>query len=199
MPTEACLFTVSADEDAGAATVFWDPDACPKVLRLLALPAQTKTQPFVLADTQLPTTLLLADDGLQHVLIRDGVRALQLCVRGENLLAPVTLTFDTGMPEPLFVYQVQMLACFHACRAGHGLPERYFPPDPPAARLTFVLRALDGWLGGATQREIATVLYGHERVERDWRDPKENLRDQVRHAITRGRTLMDHGYRAFLR
>lgn len=196
---DECLFASSAEKDARSATVFWNPDACPKVLRLLALPERKSAKPFVLAGSALPAVLLLTDDGTQHVLLRDGVSTLQLFIQGESLLRPVTLALDTGMPQTLVPYQERRLSCFHAYRSRQGLPERYFPPDPHAARLTFVLRALDGWRIGATQREIATVLYGRERVERDWRDPRENLRDRVRHAIARGRSLMDHGYRAFLR
>jgi hypothetical protein len=194
-----CLFAASPDEDARSATVFWNPDRCPKVLRLLALPFQEGVKPFILREETLYTSVLVAADGTQHVLIRDGVRCLQLCVRGKSLLQPVTLVFDTGGSPSSPAFQMQMLACFQDCRAGKGLLERYFPPDPHAKRLTLVLRAFDGWLAGLPQREIALELYGPERVERDWRDPKENLRDQVRHAIARGRALADRGYSAFLR
>jgi hypothetical protein len=193
-----CLFATSPDEDARSATVFWDPGACPNVLHLLALPARRRTTPFLLADSPLNASLLITPDGAQHVAVRDGVRALQLCILGENLLHPVTLVFDTAAALSPFPHQNQMLTCFQTYRAGQGLLERFFPADPHATRLTFVLKALDGWLLGLPQREIALALYGRERVERDWRDPKENLRDQVRHAIARGRALVERGYCAFL-
>lgn len=193
-----CLFATSPDEDARSATVFWDPSVCPKVLRLLALPVRKGTTPFFLADSPFCTSLLIAPDGVQHIIIRDGVRALQLCILGESLLHPVTLVFDTATALSPIPRQNLMLPCFQAYRAGEGLLERYFSADPHAKRLTFVLKALDGWLVGLPQREIALALYGRERVERDWRDPRENLRDQMRHAIARGRALVVRGYCAFL-
>jgi hypothetical protein len=193
-----CLFAISPEDDARSATAFWDPQVYPKVLHLLALPVRKRTVPFLLAESTLHAALLVARDGTQHVLIRDGARVLQLCVHGESLLNPVTLVFDTAISPSRILCRGGMLACLQDYRAGQGLPQNHFPSDPHARRLTFVLKALDGWLAGLPQREIALALYGDERVERDWRDPKENLRDQVRHAIARGRALVDRGYCAFL-
>ncbi|MCA0048234.1 DUF2285 domain-containing protein [Mesorhizobium sp. B283B1A] len=65
-----------------------------------------------------------------------------------------------------------------------------------AARLAFVLRALDGALAGASRREIAETLTSEGRVqtdlERSWRSSR------VRRAVSRGRPLMNSGYRDFL-
>ena len=65
---------------------------------------------------------------------------------------------------------------------------------PRWVRLRRALQVLDGSLAGATQREIAAAVFGSHRVERDWTDPRDHLRDQVRRAIHRGRALMAGGY-----
>ncbi|WP_288142816.1 DUF2285 domain-containing protein [Mesorhizobium sp.] len=59
--------------------------------------------------------------------------------------------------------------------------------------MTFVLRALDGSLAGASHREIAEALIGEGRVR-----PTGRMRDRIRRAVSRGRTLMNGGYRDFL-
>ncbi|WP_245425718.1 DUF2285 domain-containing protein [Mesorhizobium sp. WSM3862] len=64
--------------------------------------------------------------------------------------------------------------------------------------MTFVLRALDESLAGASHREIAEALMGEGRVHSDWNDPRDHLRDRIRRAVSRGRALMDGGYRDFL-
>lgn len=64
--------------------------------------------------------------------------------------------------------------------------------------MRWVLRALDGSIAGASHREIGIVLFGKARVERDWADPGDHLRDIVRRAIKRGRSLMNGGYKRFL-
>jgi hypothetical protein len=62
-----------------------------------------------------------------------------------------------------------------------------------------ILRALDGSLQGMSQREIATILVGAERVATDWRHPGQHLRGRVRRAVGRGYALMNGGYLALLR
>jgi hypothetical protein len=57
-----------------------------------------------------------------------------------------------------------------------------------------IIRALDGSLLGLSQRDIATALVGAERVEADWSDPGQHLRDQVRRAVRCGHELMNGGY-----
>lgn len=190
-----CLFADLAEADASVATVLWNPELCPAVLRAIALPSRGDASSFILEKGWLPTTLLQSDNGIQHVLIRDRVRCLQLEVRGESLLQPVSLLVDTAAAV---CRQNRALQALKAYRTSAVLPETYFSAEPRAHRNALVLQALDGWLAGARHRELAVALYGKDRVARDWADPEERLRDQVRYAITRGRALMDHGYRAFL-
>jgi hypothetical protein len=78
------------------------------------------------------------------------------------------------------------------------LQPRFFPAQPRHARLRSVLRALDGFSAGASHREIGVALFGKARVERDWTDPGDHLRDIVRRAVKRGRSLTNGGYTRFL-
>jgi hypothetical protein len=64
-------------------------------------------------------------------------------------------------------------------------------------RLRDALIALDGHLNGGTLPEIAAVIYGRERIERDW--PGKGLRQRVRRAQLRGLALCNGGYRHLLR
>src|SRR3546814_7271716 len=59
------------------------------------------------------------------------------------------------------------------------------------------LQALDGALAGASQRRIATVLFGEEDVAARW-SPDGELRAQVRYLIQRGRAMMEGEYRSLL-
>jgi len=56
------------------------------------------------------------------------------------------------------------------------------------------LQALDGAQAGASQREIASVLFGEEVVAARWGTDSE-LRAQVRHLIRRARAYMRGDYR----
>ena len=77
------------------------------------------------------------------------------------------------------------------------------PVDPlPAAtheRLRQALLALDGSLAGVTYRQIATTIFGDERVRRDWDAASRFLKERTRRLVAKGRELMNGGYRDLLR
>ena len=65
-------------------------------------------------------------------------------------------------------------------------------------RLALMVRALDGHLAEASYREIAEVLFGARRIERDtWKT--SSLRDQTIRLVRGGVALMRVGYRKLLR
>ena len=90
------------------------------------------------------------------------------------------------------------LECLNVLGSTGQLPERLFPPESRGVRLRHVLLALDASTDGASHREIATALVGRQRVQADWADPGDHLRDQIRRAVRRGRALMNGGFRDFL-
>lgn len=94
--------------------------------------------------------------------------------------------------------QLTAFECLNALHATGQLSDRLFPPEARASRLRFVLQALDGSLSGASHREIATAMLGRQRVQADWTDPRNHLRDRIRRAVRRGHMLMDRGYQHFL-
>jgi hypothetical protein len=55
------------------------------------------------------------------------------------------------------------------------------------------LQALDGALSGASQREIAVVLFGADVVAQKWHADSE-LRARIRYLIRRASALMNGGY-----
>lgn len=135
---------------------------------------------------------------MQHLLFLEAGRALQLAVSGPSLFEPLYLLTDAVLERRHLRARLVALACLNdVCTLGR-LSARRLPSERRAPRLRIVLQALDGWLAGAPYRDIALALYGEARVEADWSDPRDYLRDQVRRAVRRGRALMDGGYRAFL-
>lgn len=143
-------------------------------------------------------SILLGADGQQNILFTDGFRNLQLEVVGASLLKPARLIANVLWPPAEVKQRLEGLECLNALRSTGRLLPRFFPVEPRGARLRWVLRALDGSIAGASHREIGIVLFGKARVERDWTDPGDHLRDIVRRAIKRGRSLMNGGYTRFL-
>ncbi|RWN64370.1 MAG: DUF2285 domain-containing protein [Mesorhizobium sp.] len=180
--------------------VFWSPLWCGHVLPVIAeqLSASSTRAPFELSALQCRATVLLAPDKRQHVLLRNAEHTLQLAVSGGDILHPVYLETEAIWPAMLSKHRLRALECLNALSLGQHPPARLFPPEKRGSRLTFVLRALDGSLAGASHRELAEALIGHRRVHADWRDPRDHLRDRIRRAVSRGRALMNGGYRDFL-
>lgn len=171
------------------------------MLPVTALPAATPldAEPVRLAGIHCRMTVLLLADGTQHLLFQDTGRSLQLAVSGGTLFEPARLMTEAVVRREHLTARWVALSCFNHLRMSGGLPARYFPCDPRGRRLRVILQALDGWLAGAAYREIAMALFSPARVHADWADPGDHLRDRVRRAVRRGRTLMGGGYLQLLR
>ncbi|KUM27026.1 hypothetical protein AU467_18700 [Mesorhizobium loti] len=135
---------------------------------------------------------------MQHVLLRQDCRALQISVSGASVLRPLRLYVDAIMPPRYLKFHIAALQFLNHINGSGSLAAACFPPEPRGDRLRVVLQALDGWLAQASHQEIAIALFGRGRVEEDWADPGGHLRDRVRRAVQRGRYLMGGGYRQFL-
>ena len=67
-------------------------------------------------------------------------------------------------------------------------------PDPRAKRWAMMLRAHDLVAAGATQREIASDLFGAARVASDWLGRSDSLRLQVRRLLRGADSLVGGSY-----
>lgn len=199
--TADCLWSTSPGEDVKSASVIWNPATTTHALKVTTLPPKLAFggQVLDLDFVSVEKTLLTTPTGTQQLLFRDGPRSLQLDIVGYPITEPVTLFVDTAIPEGQAETKLRLLRCLRALRETGELPVKLFLPHPYARRAATVLLALDGYLAGLKHREIAIAMFGEERVEREWSDAGEHMRDAVRHAIVRGIALMKGGYRTFLR
>jgi hypothetical protein len=180
--------------------VLWDPALCPAAIPAVAVrkPPSAGAAPFR-PRRAIRTDIFREESGREHVRLSQGREKVQLAVSGASLLdAPYLLT-ELAIPDAIARPRLEAVAAFNRLLQGRFSAG---PPRPEArasSRLALVLRALDGYLAGASQQEIAMSLFGRKQVEREWRDPGGNLRDRVRRAISRGRHMMTSGYLELLR
>jgi hypothetical protein len=127
---------------------------------------------------------------------RDG--SLQVQIRWMAGCGPPCLTAELPTQSGATGPWLDVLARFAALKATGQLGDRV-SLDPRSHRLLMIMRVLDASLAGGTQRDIAAMLVGPERMEADWRHPGQHLRDRVRRAVSRGHTLMNGGYLSLLR
>jgi hypothetical protein len=194
----ACCFFEDVDKCALDAPVFWRPEAYPAVLPVQVCDARESLDRLVLPLSGCDSVLLIEANSREHLLLRQGYRAIQLActgqlLRGGNIALIYQLEGFCDLRAKLTT--LSRLESLHRLGA---FPSVLFPPEPRARRLTQVLQALHGWLAGASQREIAMALFGRDRVTDEWSHPGAYLADQTRRAIKRGRALMQGGYRQLL-
>jgi hypothetical protein len=146
----------------------------------------------------LEKTLLMLPDGSQELILRDGFRTLQIHVIGGTLGDGDALLVDMAGTQNSSA-QLHALAAYRELRTAGILLNKYFPPDPHAARNAMCLQALDGFNAGVQHRYIAEAIFGEKRTTEDWTHPDRHLRDRVRRAFTRGRYMADRGYLGLLR
>lgn len=189
-------FAESAARAVSKAKLFWDPQQCAHVLPLTLGPS-AYTELLTLK-TVSPIATLNSAQG-RHILFCEGAWHLQVWARLEPQIDDRRILTDAVLSTSTFMPRLRSLACFNDLLCAGHLLGRYFPPEPRQYRMTAVLRCLDAILKGAAHRDIAIALHGRKRVDTDWGDPREHLRDTVRRALGRGRSLMNGGYLKLLR
>jgi hypothetical protein len=187
--------------DARTANVLWQMKACRDVLPLAAAPMRAGTAVDTLRLPALQCRTAVYDYGVEErkeVLLAQDGRSLQLTVFGQTPLEEALLLTPA---LPVAPYNKSRLLAVRrlADVVKHGwLRPSLYRRERQSNRLARVVQALDGWIAKAPQREIAVSLFSRDRVERDWHDPRNHLRDHVRRAVAYGRELMTTKYRRFL-
>jgi hypothetical protein len=121
---------------------------------------------------------------------------LPLTISGQDgIIAPATLGLRLGARNDIGTLS-EALAGLEALLSSKlaGSPPQW---TAETERRRDALIALDCYHAGLTLRETAVVIYGRQRVDRDW--PGKGLRDRMRRCRQRGRALCDGGYRDLLR
>jgi len=154
---------------------------------------------FDLAALCLAVVAVRWDDGRERIALSDGFRRVPLSVTVGSLLggpAYVRFILDYGPKIHAQLLTLRrLLAVLETGRFAAGL----FRPEPKAARWIAALRAYDAAGAGASQREIATILYDSLAGGTLWRGESEFLRLRIQRLLRAGRRMVAGGYRDLLR
>ena len=139
-------------------------------------------------------TVLNSPDGVQHVLLANDACRLQLAVTGASVFERVRVFTETIVAPPLVERRYRALRQLAAAVRTGDLNPRLHVADPRSRRFSLILQTIDGTMARAPQREIAVALFGRRRVDDDWSDPGDHVRDSIRRAVRRGQSLINRGY-----
>jgi hypothetical protein len=182
--------------DCRSALPRWIPTP-PSIVRLTRNVEDANGTPFSL--WKLPGRKALVHEGARLLLTVDSVPwPLLLALSGDvcegmalDILLPATSA--ARMVWPTLTRLIALLERPHA-------PARRRLAHRPARESLIhmrTLQALDGQAAGATHREIASVIFGHDEVFQRWATNSE-LRAQMRYLLRRGHRLINGGYRDLL-
>jgi len=147
--------------------------------------------------SSLPLNVHLHIDALerQHLIIKSANAHVVLLISGPLVSAgPVHIRI---ILEGLRHLDRDIASLSAFAQLVHGVSRRtvHGRPGPvEAIKLRDALIALDGERAGASRREIATVIYGAERVAEEWNEPSGRLKAVIKRDALRGRRIVAGGY-----
>lgn len=183
------------------ATIIWGAALDPTTLRVAAVPAVDIDSADALDPGDLSgwMTIVTERDGREHVVLSDGWRHIRLDIDAGSLAAgrPVVLRYDI---LGLVTAQAKILPLqrfLYLCRH-HRFARTLFEPDRRIPRSIMLLRVYDAERAGASQREIAQVLFGSD-TNPDWRGAGDSWRSRVKRLMREARAAAAGGYRTLMR
>jgi hypothetical protein len=185
---------MSCFADQKTDTVIWSPKSNPFVLvaHAIHIPGEGDVDLLDISRFGASATVLIGQDHRQHLLLSDQYHHLQIVIaKGTLLEGPVRLRFIiSGMKH--LKEQALVLQRFHAFYRFGRFPNALYHVKRRALRWKMMLQAWDGRQAGASHREIAEVLYGHQIVAEDW--SAGFLRTRVQRLLRGADGLVHGGY-----
>lgn len=173
----------------------WDPSAI--TVEAEPVPASHKDA-FDITQFEGMANLVVDDHGAEMLLLADGPRQIQLEVGAGTLSqGPVRLHYGLAGFDNLPA-KAQTIIRLDSFRRLHRFPKSLFPPERAAGKWLKALRAYDGAAAGASQREIASAVFGEAIVREQWNGRSDYLRARVQRLIQFARRMVDGGYRQLL-
>lgn len=147
-----------------------------------------------------PWLTVVRDEGGEHAVLSDGWHRIRLDVERGSLAGgePVLLDYrlkGIASAEPRILPLRRLI---DLCR-NRRFSKALYPPDRRVDRWILALRVQDAVMAGASQREIARVLFD-EMPEQGGGDRRsDSIRSRVRRLVGEARRLAGGGYRALMR
>lgn len=177
--------------------VIWRWQADPSVPVFSVSPSTSDdSEALDLQGLDLAVLVVRTDDGGQHVVVSDGQRRLRFAVVEGDVLASAVRCQYLLPPHSIGVGSLDSLRVLVALRDTGRLPSIACGSSPKAGRWMQIIQAHDARGQGASQRDIAVLLFGEARVQEDWVGRSDYMRMRVQRLLRAAEDLVAGGYRA---
>lgn len=141
--------------------------------------------------------MILKDSPGERLSLSNGISRIDLrLVAGSFLDRPLSLQFLIS--DAKAQAQVEELHRFRSLRQRRAFGTWLHRREPRAWRWIGQLRAYDALIAGASERDIAEAILGHQRICQEWRDRDGSARSVVRRLVAAARRNVAGGYRNLL-
>ena len=177
----------------------WRSDVHPFVLPVEVGRAALWAANYIDVESMRDLARIVGGNGTEHLLLSDGLRSIRLDgPPGAFTNGSASLRYWIegliAADRPLLTLR-RFLAL---CRSGR-FSRSLHPREARARRWIMMLRAYDGLVAGADQRQIAEQLFSSTVVEPRWRSRESSVRSQVQRLVRSARAFAQDGYRGLLR
>lgn len=197
--TGGCTFAEDPAVPAPRARILWTRDLDPEALPVAAEPCAAADPDAIRgADLARWLTVVPGPDGRAHAVLSDGFHRIRLDLETGTLgEGPVKLHYLVEGVRAAQPKLLSMRRLIHLCLR-RRFARTLFPPDPRIVRWLLALRAHDALRAGASQREIAALLYGPARIQVEWSGPSDAWKSRVRRLVSEAQRLAGGGYRSLM-
>lgn len=195
LPKRASTFAEIPVHGSSRARIIWHACHDPAVLAVHAdRRLRAGDSSFDLRALAVTAVVAVAPDGREHVVLTDGYRRLRMdIISGSVLDGPVCLQYQLQGLRLLDAQLLTLRRLIALVRTGR-FAKTLFPPDLYAGRIADALRTHDALAVGASQREIATQLFGADMVDRGWSGSSDFLKSRIRRLVRLARQMAAGDY-----
>jgi hypothetical protein len=192
-------FAEHPELEAPDARIIWRADFDPGALHALSVPIDPGHPDAIHAAALAPWLTVVSDTAGEHAVLSDGWRHIRIDIEGESLVEgrPVMLRYvlhGVASAEPKILPLRRLLDLCRHRRFSVSL----YPPDRRIDRWILALRVHDAMMAGASQSDIARVLFDDNPGLAAAARRSDSLRSRVRRLAGEARRLAAGGYRALM-
>lgn len=138
-------------------------------------------------------------NGHQYVVLKSATHHVACLISGALVTAGAVRAHFTARSVAILSASLGDLGIFvHAVLGQRPLVAADLPGPVDRVHLRDAIIAIDGERAGATRREIATVIYGAEKVADEWSSDHGRMKAVIKRDVLRGRRLVAGGWRTMV-
>ncbi len=193
-------FAERPEVEAPDARIIWHADFDPGTLRVVASPIGRGDPDAIDPALLAPWLTVVRDRHGEHAVLSDGWHHIRLDIEQGSLSGgePVLLEYRLKGVASAEARILPLRRLLDLCRKGR-FSRALYPPDRRVERWILALRVHDALLAGASQREIARVLFGDASGQGGGDRRADSIRSRVRRLAADARRLAGGGYRVLMR